>query len=420
MTSAFEQILHSLRTRGGVAPWLGLTAVVYLAWLFLGDWLMPKPEDMRNMYVWLVMAHERGLGAVYQWSDAEVEARFLAKNTEYPPLVFVHYYLAQLLPDTFWTMQWPSATAKYLFRLPSLAAQFGLTYLILRPLADGASNRKFSLALGLLILNPALYLLGVTVGQYDILLALLIYAALDQYRRENTKTSALMSAAALLLKPTSLHLFPLMALVFWERKKPSAIFEWAAVFLAAVCLFTLPWTIPSGLSWMTQGFRLALDPEYLQPAPSAFNLWWLALTVVGQSSREFPPSIVLLGTVCFLICLLYPLQSFLGSKGSKNALLRFAAQYFLLYFLICTNVNAKHLAYAMVFASLLAIEEERAIWPALALIPLSIAGLLKNSVDGSGRFPGLFSGGTGITFGALCCLGTLAVFLSLSPREESA
>jgi len=416
MTRRIDLIDSLFPARGGTSPWFVLMALVFAAWFFLGDWILPKPEDLRNMYVWLMMAHERGLGSVYQWTDAEVEAKFIAKNAEYPPLVFAGYYFAQWLPD-FWTQPWPSTLVKTFFRLPSLAAQLGLTYLILKPLAARAPNRKLALAFGLLVLNPALFLLGTTIGQYDILLSLLLYTALDLFHRGSPKASGLISAVAFLLKPTSLHLFPLMAVLLWKKRE--GLLEWGTVFFAAVAVFTLPWTLSTGFAWFTQGFRLALNPDYLQPSPTAFNLWWLAMTLFGYGTREFPAILTLIGTAVFLLCLIFPLRAFAQSAGTRADWLRFAAQYFLLYFLICTNVNDKHLAYAMVFTCLLAIEDESCLCSALALIPLAIAGLLRNSTGaGQGRFAELLGGRAGAALGALCCMGTLAVFLRLASKGE--
>jgi hypothetical protein len=172
-------------------------------------------------------------------------------------------------------------------KIPIIAANICLAYLVARILKDLGSDKKVVRKAWLFMLfNPLLLFATSAWGQFDSIVALLSLLALVFLARGKLTGSAILLALAISFKPTAIPLIPAV-FVYMRSGSLRQIFRYFALFLSAALLFSvgpfviLRWeptiilqhwnahfTVGGGLSFMT--FLELIKNTYQLPGQ-----WWL-------------------------------------------------------------------------------------------------------------------------------------------------
>ena len=122
-------------------------------------------------------------------------------------------------------------------KIPLIAANLGLAYFVQRILnQQGAASGVSRGAWIFFLFNPFLLSVSSAWGQFDSVVALLALWSLVLLDRDRLKTSALVLALAVSVKPTVLPLL-LVAFVYLLKRPYRRLFQYSAVVLASLLLF---------------------------------------------------------------------------------------------------------------------------------------------------------------------------------------
>lgn len=359
-----------------------LALAANLVGLVLSFRILPTPEDMRICHYWLLMARERGLFQVYSWSDAEVIARWHTVNVDYPPLIFVLHYFGKLLPESFWQLSAHTLPALLYFRVTILAATLALLGVIGRRVTATADRASRVWFLTLVALNPAVYLLGPVLVQWDVIMGLLFVWCGFSIMEGRWKQSAVIAAAFFLLKPTSLLGLPMLAFLLYRELGLKKSLLWSAVFAGAVLLYVFPWQIQSGTDWFSRGFRRALNPAYSEGMPSGINFWWAIFEIVPSTGPHFRTFHRVTGVLFFLGSTLILFAAFLRCN-LRRLWLPLSALYFAIAYLCLAGVNEKHVMTIAAPLLIASVSFKMLRWPAVGITVVQLANVLFRHTTGN-------------------------------------
>ncbi len=194
--------------------------------------------DVNNHIVWAKDLHERGFSDFFNRPSSEVYA---VAYPNYPPLALFIFYIFYPLPKIIFNIFWflnvhlpvfPSNIISVLenidkrlflaamLKLPAILSDLGLAWisvLFTRKMMK-KTNRTDLLTASLFLFNPAFIYNSSLWGQIDVIP--LFFAALSIYLLLFTKKSTLSGitfALSLLVKPTTLILLPVYAIVFFRK-----------------------------------------------------------------------------------------------------------------------------------------------------------------------------------------------------------
>jgi hypothetical protein len=243
---------------------LAVSAVIQIGLAAMPDTM----ADLLSYRVWTRTLAAEGLAAAYWPPDPPG----FHLPVDYPPLFpYVLWAVGRaarvlsVIDDDRWL--------DFAIRLPSCLALLLLGALVrseARRIAPGAED----LALGAIVLNPALLFVTAYWGQADAIVALLIAGALVSFERGAPVRSAAIVAAACFVKPLAYPFVPLVLLLAVRRfgGRRAAVAACAAAGAAAL-VFAPFFAIGRGADAVS---ALALQLEAMPYASvNAHNVWWL-------------------------------------------------------------------------------------------------------------------------------------------------
>jgi hypothetical protein len=172
-------------------------------------------------------------------------------------------------------------------KLPVIAANIGLAYLVVHILTQfGAKVSSIRWAWAFLLFNPLLIIFGAAWGQFDALVAVFALLSVLLFYQGRVKTSAILIALAISLKPTAVPILVVLV-IYLVRKSMRQTSIFLGIFLIGIFIFCiLPFgvfgwsldpilhnwnahfTVGGGMSWMS--FYELWKNTYALP-----GLWWL-------------------------------------------------------------------------------------------------------------------------------------------------
>src|SRR5439155_11608775 len=194
-------------------------------------------------------------------------------NCDYPPLV---PYLLTLAEAARRALRAPETGGRaiVLLKLPNLLAWIAavpLCALGLRAPFGQAAAREAALLAALsfpFLVNAAAW------GQFDVLLTVLLMAAVVALLRERPMLAGGLVGAALATKLLAVVAFPVLALWTWRRFGPARVVLAAVAGLAVVTLLALPYLMAGAGDRMRQAYSGAVNYYPLRSA-EAYNGWYL-------------------------------------------------------------------------------------------------------------------------------------------------
>lgn len=241
-----------------------------------------------------------------------------------------------------------------------------LLYLTARD--DG--RRRLGVVLGAVYaLNPAIVFNSSVWGQFESVAATTLFAAVYFFQRRRTVTGVILFAMAVLIKPQSAMLAPVVLFLFLKdfslRNLGLALAGVAGTYLAVV----LPFSAGRPIYWVIPHF-LASGGDYPYATANAFNLWTL---LGGQTVPDHLPfwglSYAAWGLI-FLAAATAVVIWFLLRQPVASGGVYYAA-YFLAFavFMLGTRMHERYLFPALIFLTA-ALLWEKKLWGPLAILSL--------------------------------------------------
>jgi Dolichyl-phosphate-mannose-protein mannosyltransferase len=244
-------------------------------------------SDTQYYVAWGEQANERGVLHLYSVSDHESMARWQRHAMNYGPL-FAYYVWVQTK-----VRHAVLGTQPYYhpFVLFALLVPMALCYIacgfILRTILEPQLGAARATAAELLYwLSPGIVMNSAYHGQTDALICLVMLISLWAAVSDRWALAAAVWTLGVLVKPQPVVIVPvLLAILFMARWRSWLVSGLAvtAVLLAVAGPFIVANTsVPDRFAWFTRTYQ---DSFFIwnQTTNNAYNLWWIDLTLTGNS-----------------------------------------------------------------------------------------------------------------------------------------
>jgi hypothetical protein len=256
-----------------------------LAGLLIRAAALPGPGtgDLTIWKVWSYYAARHGVGEMYGVGGTPPERRALeyagaTATVDYPPLALIELGVAG---QAYWIWShrhFPNATPLNAFvKLPSLAAEIGLTLLLFALVQARLGAAAARLAAAAYWLNPAALFDASILGYLDTQYILPAIAALTAAAAGWPAAAGALLAAAILTKAQGLFIAPAVALAIWTagapEKRMARLLAAIAGGLAVAIAIVAPVAAAGGWPNMLQALGRLATHDML--SANAMNLWWV-------------------------------------------------------------------------------------------------------------------------------------------------
>jgi 4-amino-4-deoxy-L-arabinose transferase-like glycosyltransferase len=209
-----------------------------------------------------------------------------ADDCDYPPLV--PYFLAAAEGARLVAQAPPVSGLAILFlKLPNLLAALLLVPTALTGLLDVAGTRTATRAALFLALSPALFVNAALWGQFDVLLALFLVAAVLALVRDEPLLAGAALGLALGTKVLAIVPVPILAAYAWRRLGWKAVLRGAFVSVLVTSALALPHVIAGRGAAALRAYSGAVG-YYPYRTAEAYNTWFL-LDRIDVLARGLPP-----------------------------------------------------------------------------------------------------------------------------------
>jgi 4-amino-4-deoxy-L-arabinose transferase-like glycosyltransferase len=282
-----------------------------------------------------------------------------------------------------------SATAVLLLKLPGLLAHLAAVPLAGLGLRGPLGKAHAGRAAALLALCPALFVNSAAWGQFDVLLALFLLAALVALLRGGVWAGGAALGLALATKLLAIVVVPLMGLYVGLRFGFKKLAAWAGAGLLVVLLLTLPHVLGGAGRSVLAAYAGAVN-YYPYRTAEAYNTWYVLdrydVLVRGLSPplarRDDRPA---LGPLTFhhLGLLAFGaytvlLMTVLGRRPTPPVLLWTLGLQLFAFFMLPTQVHQRYIVPAVAFLAVLAPLSPRAL---VLFLGVTVTATLNQGLD---------------------------------------
>jgi Gpi18-like mannosyltransferase len=261
----------------------------------------------------------------------------------------------------------------WLYKMPSMLADLGTSYLIYKIINRFRSQLMAVLAAGIYLFNPAIWANSALWGQADGFFTFVIFLSFYLLISKKYLFSAIIFGFACIIKPLALFLWPLI-LLFLFLKKEYRYILWHLILASTIIIVSfIPFANANLVEFIFSRFMVTLN-QYPHTSLNAFNFWGFILpfwtkdqTILSGLSYQYW-GIVLFGTTYLLITLNFVKKIRLAHQEKKAIYLLFysAGLIFFSNFLFLTRMHERHLLPAFAFLTIAVIFK-----PLLSLVYLS-------------------------------------------------
>jgi len=236
--------------------------------------------------------------------------------------------------------------------------------------ARDCGRKRFGLILAAMYaLNPAVVFNSSVWGQFESVAATMLFGAVYFFRRRRSVTGVILFVTAVLVKPQSAMLAPVVLLLFLKnfslRKLWLALAGSACAYLAVV----LPFSAGRPVYWVFQHF-LTSGGDYPYATANAFNLW----TILG--GQTVPDHLPFWGlsyagwSLIFLATATAAVVWFLLRKPVTSGEVYYAAYFYsFAVFMLGSRMHERYLFPALIFLTA-ALLWEKKLWGPLVILSL--------------------------------------------------
>ncbi|MDP2671948.1 MAG: hypothetical protein Q8O68_00370 [Candidatus Daviesbacteria bacterium] len=231
-----------------------------------------------------------------------------------------------------------------ILKLPAILAEVFLGFIIYKLIAK-KSLFWAKIALGLLILNPAVIFNSSVWGQIEGLLTLSLIISVIFLYQQKLILSSIFFAISLLIKPQAVLLIPVFIFYFFSNFSLRNILKFMAVSIATIFIFSFPFFVNNPLFGPINLFSKMIS-DYSYTSAFAYNLWGVIGFWITDSQEFINVTYRNLGFILVLIYWIIIGYFYYRKKISFFILATLAA---LSFYFLPTRVHDRYLYPALIF-----------------------------------------------------------------------
>ncbi len=282
---------------------------------------------------WFNTAAEDGVRPFY-----EIVWRELSWNTDYPPFnVYIFWAfgsLSKLIAPVL-----GSDPITYIIKLPANIFDMGIAFMIFVFVRKYLTFEKALIATSLYAFNPAVILDAAVWGQLDPIYTFFLVLSLFLLLNSKPKWAAASFMIAVLTKPQSIALAPLLIFLTYKKYNWRGLFYSILVAIATVFLVIIPFEWSNPVAFLSRIYFGAYG-NYAYTSINAFNLWGLHGMWQPDTQFSFFAGWAMFGAVSFLALYLVHKRF---SDSNKLPVIFAAFVLFFSFFMLPTRMHERYL-----------------------------------------------------------------------------
>lgn len=360
--------------------------LLLIAGLLVRFWAMRWPPFVIDINDWIAWGERvRDVGPRNFYSETVF--------SDYTPGYIYVMWLTAWIKKTFFATA-SIETYYFLYRLPSILFDLGTTTLIYitveqalekRSAQPGSPTRKRKkgkqnqsqdrdysrlvpvLAAACFLFNPAVIFNSATWGQVDASFTFLLFLSLFLLLRERPELAIITYVLAFVVKPQSISLAPLIAVVLLTRYRPLEWAKFSAIGIGVAFIALFPFfgvfAFPRLLTLLSKSVETyPYTSMYMYNVWSLFHNFWVSDTttlIAGVSARRVGILLYLAGIVAGVVLLVRQLRR---TSDQKTTLFFFATYFTFLPVMVLTRMHERYiypmLPFLLTFAFLYQIQRQ--------------------------------------------------------------
>lgn len=243
-------------------------------------------------------------------------------------------------------------------KLPSIAADFGIAYLIYKSIAD----KKLGIAGAMLwLVNPVIWYNSSIWGQTDSIVSFFVFLSLYLLQKNKPILSVTSIAISFYIKASLLIFIPVYILFFIMKKYSIVTYLKSFIFaISVIFLLTLPFAKGNPLIWLFELFQGKIFVQQLQViTANAFNIWATIATIHERPQTQMlgPLSYQIWAIILFTSSYIALVWMYLRSKTKDwywlLSMIAFSS------FMLMTNMHERYLYPLFPFFTVIAIQNKK-------------------------------------------------------------
>ena len=287
--------------------------------------------DLNTYAAWIFAAAENGVRQFYDvvpWHD-------------YPPLNIYLFWVMGVIAKAFSLFGTPQMT--FLIKLPSNLFELATASLIYRYVRSKASFDSAFFAATLYAFNPATILNSAIWGQYDGIYTFFLVSSILLLIESKPLFSTVAFALALLTKPQSIALAPILLFVIYRKYGFVTWFKSGVTAAIATLIVVLPFKWSNPISFLLEIYTTGYG-GYPYTSLNAFNIWALEGFWLSDLRSILGINFFTLGWTLFLILVLSVVNFYLREKEGFDRTVIYASFLLLFgFFMLPTRIHERYL-----------------------------------------------------------------------------
>lgn len=318
--------------------------------------LLPSYEiDMRGYQAWSAYMAEYGFSRVY-------DTFHIVYAPAYMYLLWFTGKIAKIFSLGY-------GTHVFLIKFWSVASDI-IGGLLIFLIGKKYGKERLGLVLGILYsLNPAVFFNSSIWGQFDSIPATMLLGVIYCFNTKRSITAAILFGAAVLTKPQSAVLAPIVLILYFRKVSARKIILTILGGLSAYIFITLPFAANRPILWIIDLY-LKSGGDYPYATANGFNFWTLAKGQIVPDNQPFLGWTYAAWSLIFLT--LVVIVSFIAIlRNIKSAYAIYYTGYFICFavFMFGTRMHERYLFPALIFLAVCILWNPR-LWYSFVVLSL--------------------------------------------------
>jgi len=292
------------------------------------------------------------------WSNRILEVGFKdfysAWSDYLPGYMYVLYFLAVV--KKFFLSLGIHFPKQLLYKLPSILADLGTSFLIYKIVKKYRKKIEAILASFVYLFNPVIWANSTLWGQADSFLTFFIFWAVYLFTSQNYLLSALILSFACVIKPLGFFILPLLIFSLIVRKQTKKLINFLSIFIIALFAFFIPFSKENLLIFIFERISATFE-QYPYTSLNAFNFWGVLNLIFKSDKTKFLfLSLKTWGMVFFSFFYLLSLKRVLKKQNKaqeRKEILKSSLIILYSSFLFLTRIHERHLLIIFPFLTVL-------------------------------------------------------------------
>lgn len=239
-----------------------------------------------------------------------------------------------------------------ILKLPTILAEVILGILVYLEIKTKYSQNLAHFFTGFILFNPGFIFDSSIWGQVDGILTLFLYLTIRNLIGQKIFTSGFLAGMALLIKPQTIFILPILGFFFLKQKSIKSILKFSLSFFGIILFLSLPFFKESTILNLTQ-LIFNMTKDYPYSSLFAFNFWGIFGFWIKDTQQILGISLNLWGYILSVVYLMI-IYSFYFQK--KISIYLLTALTLLIFYFLPTRIHERYL-YPGLFFLILSLAE---------------------------------------------------------------